>query len=214
MSSTPPTPTLQLFYSPGACSFVPHVTLLEANLSAELILARVGSMTPEFEEINPKRRVPVLVLDGKEIITEMAAVLTAISSLVPHKHLLGEATLETIRVYEWLNYLSTVAHAQAFGSMWRPERFSDDESVFPAIRAKGKRVIREVYGVVEGKVAGKEFAVGSGFTAVDAFLVVLYCWARRIGVDVKEEFPGYAVYAERLLQRESVRRAREVHVDV
>jgi hypothetical protein len=40
------------------------------------------------------------------------------------------------------------------------------------------------------------------FMAVDAFLVVLFCWARRIGVDVEPENPFYAEYARRLLRRE------------
>ncbi|KAL4863891.1 hypothetical protein BDV12DRAFT_201683 [Aspergillus spectabilis] len=170
-------------------------------------------MTPEFVAINPKRRVSVLAIDN-EVITEMSAVLTGIPPLAPHLNLLGRTTIENIRVYEWLNYLSTVAHAQAFGSIWCSEQFSDDKSAFPEIQAKGVKVIREVYKHIDEKVEGRGFAVGGGFTAVDAFLVVLFCWARRIGIDVEGENPFYAEYAKRLLKRKSFIRAREVHVDV
>jgi glutathione S-transferase len=61
---------LKLFYSPSTCSFVPHVAFLETNLNVDLILARAGHMTPDFISINPKRRVPVLVINDTEIITE------------------------------------------------------------------------------------------------------------------------------------------------
>ncbi|KAL3490555.1 hypothetical protein BJX62DRAFT_238011 [Aspergillus germanicus] len=212
-SSQPP---LKLFYSPGACSFVPHAALLEANLNVDLILARVGHMTPEFISINPKRRVPVLVINDAEIITEMSAVLTAISSLSPETNLLGRTTLETIRVYEWLNWLSTVAHGQALGSIWRPERYSNDPSIYPAIREKGFETIRECYKIINEKVAepGTSFAIGGAFTVVDAFLVLLYCWASRLEIGMEAEYPDYAGYAKRLLGRESVRMARELHVDV
>ncbi|KAJ5988514.1 hypothetical protein N7481_003724 [Penicillium waksmanii] len=77
-------PELKLWFSPRACSFVPHVALCEAGLKAELILAEVGAK--EFKSLNPKGRVPVLAI-GDDIITEMSAVLTGISSLAPEAHL-------------------------------------------------------------------------------------------------------------------------------
>lgn len=135
MSSTPKAP-LRLWYSPGACSFVPYVALCEAGLEAELILAQAGKMSDEFKALNPKARVPVFAI-GEEVITEMSAVLTAIASLVPEAHLFGRSTMETIRVYEWLNYLSTTAHAQSFESVWRTERFTLDPEIYPSIQARG-----------------------------------------------------------------------------
>ncbi|KAL4943225.1 hypothetical protein BDV06DRAFT_190525 [Aspergillus oleicola] len=214
--TTPTTlPSLKLFYSPGACSFVPHVALCEANLPVETILARVGSMSAEFTAINPKRRVPVLAIDN-EIITEMSAVLTAIHTLAPQANLFGKSTMETIRVYEWLNYLSTVAHAQAVGSIWRTERFTNNTEHYGSIKARGMEVVQEVYANIEGHINERErmFAVGEGLTVVDPFFVVLYCWGFRLGIEMGANYPAYKAYAERLLTRESFRKAREVHVDI
>jgi hypothetical protein len=67
---------------------------------------------------------------------------------------------------------------------------------------------------------GTGFAVGGGFTVVDTFLVLLYCWARRLemifggGGGEGMVYPDYAGYTRRILGRESVRRTTEVHVDV
>lgn len=121
------------FYSPRACSFVPYTAICEAGVEVNIVLAKVGAMTDDFIKVNPKCRIPVVVING-DIITEMAAVLTAISSLAPERKLLGKTVHDTIRVYEWLNYLSTVAHNQAMAQIWRTERFTNDLSTYPAIK--------------------------------------------------------------------------------
>ncbi|KAF7852603.1 hypothetical protein EAF04_010934 [Stromatinia cepivora] len=70
----------------------------------------------------------VLVLSlGDEIIMEIPTIATAISSLAPESHLLGPTKMETIRVYEWMNWLSGTLHAHAFVGLLRLERMSDDE---------------------------------------------------------------------------------------
>lgn len=204
---------LTYFYSPRACTFVGYTAICEAGLPAELVLAKVGSMTEEFLKVNPKGRIPVVIVDG-EVITEMAAVLTAISSLVPDRGFLGRTMQETIRVYEWLNYLSTVAHNQAMAQIWRTERFTNDISTYPAIKAKGREVIQQVYAVIEEKLAargGKEYAVGDSFTVADPFLVVVYLWSGALGFDMEERYPMLTAYARRHLKKDSFIKAAELH---
>ncbi|TFB00957.1 hypothetical protein CCMA1212_007499 [Trichoderma ghanense] len=58
-------------------------------------------MTKEFEAINLKRRVPVLIM-GNEAIMEMAAVPTAIATVTPEAQTFGQPPLEKIQVYAWL----------------------------------------------------------------------------------------------------------------
>ncbi|CAI7662106.1 unnamed protein product [Penicillium pancosmium] len=200
---------LKLWFSPRSCSFVPHVALCEAGLKAELILAVAG--TKEFNSLNPKGRVPVLAI-GDDIITEMSAVLTGISWLAPEAHLFGRSSLETIRVYEWLNYLSTTAHAQSFASVWRTERFTNDPDLYPSIQSRGVENIRDVYALIEGKLAESDsnYAVGSSFTVVDPFLVLLYLWAGRLSIEMENTYPKYTF----LLRRESVIEAGKVHANL
>jgi glutathione S-transferase len=206
-------PELKLWFSPRACSFVPHVALCEAGLKAELILAEVGA--EEFKSLNPKGRVPVLAI-GDEIITEMSAVLTGISSLAPEAHLFGQSSLETIRVYEWLNYLSTTGHAQSFASVWRSERFTNDPDLYPSIQSRGVENIRDVYALIEGKLAESDsnYAVGGSFTVVDPFLVLLYLWAGRLNIETENTYPKYILYVNSLLRRESVIEACKVHANM
>ncbi|KAJ4858170.1 hypothetical protein T069G_06437 [Trichoderma breve] len=214
-----PTPTdapLALFWSPGACSFVPHVALCEAGIKFDLVLAKIGQMTKEFEEMNPKRRVPVLVM-GSEVITEMAAVLTAIATIAPEAHILGKTPLEKIRVYEWLNYLSTTAHGQAIAEIWRTERFTNNKEIYPQLRAKGYETMREIFAHIEAKFKESnitEFAVGKCYTAADGFLSVLYLWTARfteVTIDIDNDYPVYAAYVKKMLQRTAFIEARRIH---
>jgi glutathione S-transferase len=60
--------------------------------------------------LNPKREFSVLVLDKNTIITENPAIMNAISNLVPEKNVFREMPFETVRVYEWLTWLSGTLH--------------------------------------------------------------------------------------------------------
>ncbi|OQE20467.1 hypothetical protein PENSTE_c013G02576 [Penicillium steckii] len=206
---------VKLWYSPFACSFVPHVVLREAGIDVELILAQVGDMSEEFKRLNPKGRIPVLAI-GDEIITEMSAILTAISFLAPEAHLLGRTSLETIRVYEWLNYLSTTAHAQSFASIWRTERFTHDVNLYPSIQSRGVENVRDVYALIEDKLSEghSDYAVGHSFTVVDSFLILLYFWAGKIEVEMEFTYPRCTRYVKNSWERKSVAEARKIHMIV
>jgi glutathione S-transferase len=153
---------------------------------------------------------------GDEIITEMSAVLTAISSIVPDRQLLGRTQMETIRVYEWLNYLSSTAHGQAYAGLWQTRRFVHDPQLYPAVLERALDSIKECYSFIEAKLhaSGMMYAVGSAFTVVDPFLVALYCWASRLELDMEATYPSHAKYAKRLLELESFIEARRIHVNI
>jgi glutathione S-transferase len=112
-------PQTKLYFAPGTCSLAPHILLREAGVEFEAIANSVTLKTVTFAEgfelLNPKMRVPVLVLDGV-VITELPAIVTAIAQLVPNMRLMGKGQLETVRVYEWMNWLSGTLHGQAFGA--------------------------------------------------------------------------------------------------
>jgi len=198
--------TVHLWFSPGACSLAPHILLKEIEIPFETTKLNVRAGFPEeFRHLNPKMRVPVLSLNG-EIITENPAVMTAISQLCPGKHLMGETQLETIRVYEWMNWLSGTLHGQAFGGLWRAYSFSDDASSYDAIRAKSQKTIAECFDDIERKLSAGH-AVGERFTAVDAFLFVFYRWGFELKFDMRGKYPKYTALAAEMVKRKSVQAA-------
>ncbi|KIW12689.1 hypothetical protein PV08_09967 [Exophiala spinifera] len=213
--SAPNVPRLKLWYSPGACSFAPHALLLESGLSFQLILSQVGSFTDDFMSLNPKGRVPVLAMD-EELVTEMPAILTAISQHVPDRHLLGKTPLETIRVYEWLNYLSGTVHGQGYGALWRLARYIEDPMLYAQVQQKGLETIKECYAYIEGKLIENKttYLVGQSLTATDFFLFVIYRWGLRANINMKVEYLWMTAWADRLLEEKSVLGALKVHTNV
>jgi glutathione S-transferase len=196
---------ITLWMSPGACSLAPHILLHEIGATFDTVIASTsdgGTLTETFTSLNPKQRVPVLAL-GNEVITELPAIATAISDLAPERHLMGATPIDTVRVYEWMNWLSGTLHGQGFGGLWRPHRFADDPAVFDSIIAKARRTIAECYDMIETKLDGP-YSTGGAFTAVDPFLIVFYRWGNRIGIDMGGRYPTYSAFARGLTQRPSV----------
>jgi glutathione S-transferase len=151
-------------------------------------------------------RVPVLAV-GDEIITELPAILTAISQLAPQVQLLGSNGMETVRAYEWLNWLSGTLHGQAFGALWRPQRFTSDPKLFEDLKQHASITIRECFNHIESQISSV-YSVGTAFTAVDAFLLVFWRWGTLVGIDMKN-YPKYSALASAVLSRSSTQAALE-----
>ncbi|KAH8695282.1 putative glutathione-S-transferase theta, GST [Talaromyces proteolyticus] len=200
-------PKIKLYYTPGSCSFAPHILLFEAGLNFEPILVERRNSSKTILSINPKGRVPVLVLDNEHVITEVPAILTAIALHVPERKLLGLTILETVRVYEWLNWLSGTLHGQAFAGWWRADRFIEDptDEDKEKLKRKAYKTIQGCYEMIEAKLSKSKspFSVGSSMTVVDAFLAVFYRWGCGLGFKMSV-YEKYTELWNALLERQSV----------
>jgi glutathione S-transferase len=152
-------------------------------------------------------RVPVLAID-EEIVTELPAILTAISLLAPQFNILGSNDMEIVRAYEWLNWLSGTLHGQAFGCLWRPHRFTGETQLHSSLKNHALVRIQECFGDIESKLLGA-YSVGSSFTGVDAFLLVFWLWGKKIQIDMEGSYPRYSTLAFAVLNRDSTKAAME-----
>lgn len=210
------TPALEIkfYYAPGACSLAPHILLHEVGAEYKPMPFEIGAqgtnITEEFAAVNPKLKVPTLSLSSlgsvAEIITESPAVCTVIAGLAPEKNFMGKEGIERVRVLEWFNYLSGTLHGGAFGHLFRPERFTIDssEKALEAVRTKAKENITTCFEYVEGRLREGKWAVGEGFTGVDAFLLVFWRWGSAYGFGM-ERYGKYQKLMGRLVERKSVK---------
>ena len=200
---------IELFYSPGACSLAPHILLREVEANFNLRKEQVGKFSPEFLALNPKARIPVLLVDG-QLVTENPAIMTAISNLGPERQLMGKPnTFEAVQVTEWLVWLAGTLHGNAFALLLRPERFSDNAANYNELKAKGKVLVQTCFETIEDRLEG-DHAVGGRFTAADAFLFVFYRWASLdFDWDLEKLYPKYTKLVIRVASRPSVIAALE-----
>ncbi len=66
-----------LYYAPIACSLAPYITLTEAGaeFKVEPINLKKGQQrSPEYLKLNPKHKVPLLVVDGRPLSENVAIV--------------------------------------------------------------------------------------------------------------------------------------------
>ncbi|MDA1076504.1 MAG: glutathione S-transferase N-terminal domain-containing protein [Proteobacteria bacterium] len=76
---------IELYYAPIACSLVPYVTLSEAGADFDVRVVNFMKrehIGPEYLKLNPKHKVPVLVVDG-EVLTENVAIVQWIARAFP-----------------------------------------------------------------------------------------------------------------------------------
>jgi glutathione S-transferase len=197
---------LKLFYSSGACSLVTHIALEEAGAEFEpvrVVLAEGQHLKPEYLDINPHARVPALATDGG-VVTENIAILNLIADLfdapgsVPRDDPIAAA-----RCNELLGWFASSVHI-SFAQIWRGERFTDDQALWPAIKEGGFKALEKQFSEIE-QLSGDSWLVEGRFTAADSYALTFFRWGRRIGMDMSG-YPAWAGLNRQVLDRPAVQR--------
>ena len=194
---------MKLYYSPGACSLSPHITLLEAGLSATMV--KVDTKThklasgEDFYAVNAKGYVPVLELDDGQRLTEGPAIVQYLADRKPDSRLApAPDSFERYRLQEWLNFITSELHKQ-FGPFFAPTTPADYK---PILRTKlGQR-----FDWLAAQLDGNDYLMGSRFTVADAYLYTILRWAPFVGIELAK-WPVIAAYKARVEARPHVREA-------
>src|SRR5262245_1344201 len=97
---------IALYYAPNTCALAPYITLTEAGADFEvrpLNYRKRQNFSPEYLRINPKHKVPALVVDGK-ILTENVAIHQWVHRTFPDAKILpGDPwdQLQAISLHSW-----------------------------------------------------------------------------------------------------------------
>jgi glutathione S-transferase len=190
---------MKLYYSPGACSLAAHIALIEAGFDFQLVRVDMKSKLTDggvdFNALNDKGYVPLLVLDDGTFITENAAVLDWLATQFPP---LGvDGPLGRTRLVEMLVYLSTEVH-KGFKPMWHAT--SAEERAAAEIQ-----LIRRLHWLAD-HLEGR-YLFGDQPSVADFYLFVMLRWAVRFGVTIPE---ALAALQARIMARPAVRAAIDV----
>ena len=155
-----------------------------------------------------RRRVPALQ-EGDFILTESQAIYAHLSAELGGDVFLPNDPQQRARAFQITAWLSSTVHI-AYAQLWRPERFASRESDYPPITKHGKQLISEHYAEVEQRLSATEYIAGDEYSFADTYLFVFYRWGGRIGLDMEKEFPKWARWSERVLERPAVKNAMDV----
>ncbi len=174
-------PSIDLYWSPGSCARVPFIALEHAGVPFELhVLNRyVGDhQTAEYRAINPKEKVPSIVLDGW-VITENPVIQTVLARTFPNAGLLPtgdeRVVTEAMSMMAW--FASGIQPAVARQRF--PGTFSDgDEASLERIRLVARKELEKAFAILEARLADRDWLFGD-WSIIDAYM--LWLWFRAVG---------------------------------
>ncbi|PWR18269.1 glutathione S-transferase family protein [Zavarzinia compransoris] len=194
--------SLMFYYAPGACSLGVHIALEEAGADYKAVpvsLADGEQLKPEYRAINPRGRVPALVV-GSTVITECIGIHSYIAGAYPAARLLPADPVKLGKALELLSFLASTVHIH-YAQVFRGARFTDDQPAVEALRRDGPGRVRAALADIESRFAhGGPWLLGDDYSAADPYAYVFYRWTSRIGVD-PTAYPAWTAQVERLLQR-------------
>lgn len=201
---------LTLYYSPGACSLGPHIVLEELGLSCEyrkVALGKREQFSDEYRAINPRMRVPALVVDDG-ILTEGPAIALYLASLQPKAGLLARpGSLEFGKCLEWLAWMASALHV-SYAQVWCPERFLPTPSDSAPLAERGRSNILCQNLEIEAQL-NSTWVLGEAYSVADCYLLAFYRWGIRIGLPMEASYPRWSAWRKRMLERPAVRRVVE-----
>lgn len=194
---------MKLYYSPGACSLSPHITLHESGLAFEHVLAPTKTHQLEdgtdYYTINPLGYVPLLELEDGTRLTEGPAIVQYIADQVPTKKLApANGTLERYKMQSWLTFIGTELH-KGFSPLFVPATPAEYK---PMVIDKLMSRLKWV----DAQLAGKQYLMGDNFSVADPYLFTVTNWAPRVGVDITG-FANINAFRERMAARPAVQAA-------
>ena len=119
--------SLQLYYAPGACSFIPHVLLETTGTAFEPTMVKLHKgeqQSAEYKAINPRGQVPVLVHDG-QVVTQILAIIGYLNDLFPEMGYLPREPLARAKVMETLAWMNNTVHP-TFTHIFMPQKFTSN----------------------------------------------------------------------------------------
>jgi glutathione S-transferase len=199
---------LKFYYAPGACSLATHIGLEESGAKYDghpVSFAKSEQRTAEYLKINPRGRVPALVVDEGTIVENTAILDYLAGKYAPQ--LMPKDPVERARAISLMAWFSNTVHPN-FTHIGRPERFATDTAVHEHLKATGRDNFFANLKEIDGLLAGKEWFVGDAFSVVDGYAVVFYAWGKRIGLPMAE-LANYTAWKDRMLARPAVKRVLE-----
>ncbi|HEX8572577.1 MAG TPA: glutathione binding-like protein [Allosphingosinicella sp.] len=198
---------LRLFYSPGACSLVPHVALEEAGAEFEAVrtpIAEKAHKRPEYLAINPRGLIPAIEVEG-DVVTENIAVLAYIGHRWPGSGLMPlDDPAGLARVFELLSWFATTVHYGGFGPIYRA-RAAGIERPEAEVAADRDR-LRGLFGEIDALLAPGPWLLGDRYSLADPYPLAFLRWARRLELDLSEH-RRWTEHARRMVERPAVARA-------
>ncbi len=199
--------SIKLYHLPGACSRVTMTALEQCGVDYEdeiVMLMRGAQHSPEYRAINPKGKIPCLVVDGRSL-GENAAIISYLHMEFPEAGLFPAIAdpLEGARQLSDLFSISANWHPSVRANMM-PIRWTTGNP--EEVRARGKQLVQPLLTGLDARLASQPFWYGEDWAITDTYLYWNYCTAEQGQVDLSP-YPNIAAHRARVEAHPAFQRA-------
>ena len=208
--------SMQLYFSPGACSFVPHCMLEQSGAAYEPLMLKLHKgeqNSPAFQAINPRAQVPVL-LDGDHVVSQIVAIILHLDAKFPEQSFLPTEPLARTQAIETLAWMNNTVHP-TFTHIFLPNKYSDQADVQAQLKVFNTQLYTGLLSELQGLLAaaqagGSDWFAGAHAGPLDAYALTLTRWGSIAGID-PSAYPALWEHVNRFAQEPAVARviARE-----
>lgn len=202
-----------LYYAPVACSLVSYVTLTEAGAPFEvrpISLAKQQQLSPDYLKINPKHKVPLLIVDGRKL-TENTAINTWVHRTFPAARMLPADPWQELDAISLMSWCASGVHPFLTRHN-NPAKVCDVAGTDASVKALATAGLLDAMTYAELRLAGRDYFFDH-FTVPDAHF---YWCMRRAGqfkIDLSS-LPNCLAHFERIGKRASVQKVLAYERDV
>lgn len=196
---------IELYYAPITCAMAPFITLTEAGADFEVHALNFRTndhLSAEYRKINPKHKVPMLVVDGQRL-TENVAIHLWVSNNFPDAKILPSDPWDQAQALSLLSWCSGGIHPY-LSRINNPAKVCDVDGTADSVVAHASAALNENFGLANELLEGRDYLMGD-FTAPDAH----FFWCTRRFTQFKLDlspFPNVEAHFERMKSRESVQK--------
>lgn len=200
---------ITLYTAPGSVGLALHIALEEINESRQLDydvvlldMQNTEHRGAAYKTINPKARVPSLIVDGT-VLTETPAILVYLAQIAPESSLaLPEDPIEFANIQSFNSYLCSTVHI-AHAHKYRGNRWVKDETALAALTANVPTTMTECCTSLEEHFITGPWVMGDEFSICDPYLFAMASWFESDGVNINQ-FPKIENHLQTMLARKSV----------
>lgn len=202
--------SIKLYTAAGSVGLASHIALEEIresdNIEYELVLLDMKNTEhrgADYKSINPKARVPTLVVDDKAL-SETPAILVYLAQIAPKSSLaLPQDPMEFAHIQSFNSYLCSTVHV-AHAHRYRGNRWVSDAAALEALTANVPNTMTECSESLEEHFIAGPWVLGDNFSICDPYLFAISSWLEDDGV-VTSRFPKLSNHRDAMLERASVK---------
>lgn len=201
-----------LYAHKNSYAMTTHLMLEELGISYDVTwfnVHREDEFPPDFLELNPNARVPVLITPEGPVY-ESAATMMLLSEAHGNRFMPAENGRPRQLALQWLFYLMSTFQPEVL-IQFHPERyFPNDKTLSDALLRASLRELENFWKVIEDALAAGPYFLGSDYSICDMLFVMQAIWTENQPEDLSA-YPNTVRLMQTAFERPAVQRVMQIH---